>query len=456
MEFRGQSNHAVNVMTLSDRLPQVSSHRFRIRESAFSWNKYNHNYSREQQGGQSRVKTNFYEDEYEKMVSRMDKMVMSTKKQKTVDPFGELLQLSVLADGGDLGYVDSNNHIPPQQMKKKSRLSIHCLLKLKRQQDEKHEMFMAMMRNLEEMDKEYYRRKMKQRKEYTSRMPPAEFLMDSTPKETDGNFRMSSTSEGDSSMGSMPDGDFMRSIGPDEDLRTGSIQAEDIMIGSVSGQQYSDTDVKNVTPRKMPKTTAKKDKVAACRHFSKGWCRQGKACSFLHSLEDSHPDSQKVFLGGLPHPITPAKLVQELGLQGFRVINEPKIFRGFSPQICLASNVEANKMLEEGRITICGSKVEVRPYKAITKKERDRQLDTNRRSVFLGGLPSAVTVQMLKTSIDKLGMKMTNRPLIKAGFIPKVTLASAEQAQNLVARGTLNINGATVSVRTYECKNQPR
>jgi len=455
MEFGGQINHAGNVMALSDRLPQISSQRFQKRENVFSWNKYNHNYSREQQGGQSQVQTNFYEAEYEKMVSRMDKMVMSTKNQKTVDPFGELLQLSVLADGGDLGYVDSNNHIHPQQWKKKSRLSIHGLLKLKRQQDEKHEMFMAMMRKLEEMDKEWFRRKMQQRKEYSSSMPPADYLIDSPTKETDGNFRMSSTSEGDSSMGSVPDGDLMRSTVPDDDFRTASMQEEDVMIGSVSGQQYSDTEVKHVSPKKMPKTKPKKEKVAACRHFAKGWCRQGKACSFLHSLKDSHPDSQKVFLGGLPHSITPAKLVHELGQQGFRVINEPKIFRGFSPQICLASDVEAMKMLEEGRITICGSKVEVRPYKAITKKERDRQLDTNRRSVFLGGLPSSVTVQMLKASIDKLGMKMTNRPLIKAGFIPKVTLANTEQAQNLVARGTLTINGATVSVRTYECKNQP-
>merc|ERR1712183_210508 len=102
-----------NVMALSDPLPQIGSQRFQNRANVFSWNKYIHNYSRKQQGGQSQVKTSFYEDEYEKMVSRMDKMVMSTKNQKTVDPFGELLQLSVLADGGDLGYVDSNNHMHP-------------------------------------------------------------------------------------------------------------------------------------------------------------------------------------------------------------------------------------------------------------------------------------------------------------------------------------------------------
>jgi len=453
MEFGGYNNQTV--MALSDRIPQISSPRFQNRESLISWNKYNHNYSREQQDRQPRIKPSFYEDEYEKMVSGMNKMVMSPKDQKTIDPYGELLQLSVLADGGDLSYVDRHNHIPPAQWKRKPRLSIHGLLKLKRQQDEKHEMFMEMIRKLEEMDKEWFRRKQHQRKQCSSRMPPSEFSIDAIPKETEGTYRMSSTSEGDSSMSSLPDGDFMRGCGLEDDARTSSMQTEDITIGSVSGQQHSDSEVKIVSPKKKPKTKSKKGKVASCRHFAKGWCRQGKACSFVHCLKDSHPDSQKVFLGGLPHSITPTKLVKELVEQGYHVINKPKIFRGFSPQICLVSPEEAMKMLKEGKVMICGSKVEVRPYKAITKKERDRQLDTNRRSVFLGGLPSSVTVQMLKASIDKLGMKMTNRPLIKAGFIPKVTLASADQAQSLVARGTLNIDGATVSVRTYERKNQP-
>jgi len=113
------------------------------------------------------------------------------------------------------------------------------------------------------------------------------------------------------------------------------------------------------------------------------------------------------------------------------------------------------KLLQQGKIMICGSTVDVRPYKASTKKERDRQLDTNNRSIFLGGLPSSVTVQILKTEIEKLGMKVTNRPLIKAGFIPKVTLASVQQAQKLVAKGMIEINGAVVSVRPYISKNNP-
>jgi len=451
MKIRGQNNHTVAARVLSDRLPQMSRQRRLTGENINSWNKYKHYYSRKQPDALSTLKTNFYEDEYKKMVSRMDQMVMSAKNRNTVDPFGELVQLSVLADGDDFGHVDNPNPIPPAQWKRKARVSITGLLKWKRCQDEKHEVFMAMMEKLEEMDKEWYRRKMLQREQRQRRKPAEEFSIETLPKESEGNFRMSSTSEGDSSMESMPVGDFMRNSGPEEDFRMGSMQEEDVCAPA---QRFSEKEVKSASTQKVPKST-KKDKIAACRHFAKGWCRQGEACSFEHCVKDSYPDSQKVFLGGLPHFITSSKLVEELGKQGYEVVNEPKIFRGFSPQVCLASSAAAMKILKEGKITISGCKVEVRPYKAITKKERDRQLDINKRSVFLGGLPSSVTVQILKASIEKLGMKMTNRPLIKAGFIPKVTLASAQQAQDLVASGTIVLNGATINVRPYECKNQP-
>merc|ERR1719233_1828781 len=153
---------------------------------------------------------------------------MSAKNRNTVDPFGELVQLSVLADGDDFGHVDNPNPIPTPQRKRKARVSITGLLKWKRCQDEKHEVFMAMMEKLEEMDKEWYRRKMLQREQRQRRKPAEEFSIETLPKESEGNFRMSSTSEGDSSMESMPVGDFMRNSGPEEDFRMGSMQEEDV------------------------------------------------------------------------------------------------------------------------------------------------------------------------------------------------------------------------------------
>jgi len=485
METTGQINHTATARTMTERLPQISHQGVESVESMIPWNTYSPSYARNaarQRLIQTSHKTNFYEDEYKKMVLRMDKKVLSAKKGKSVDPFGELVQLSVLADegypSGDLSYIDSLPTAVPQPWKIKSRVSIHSLLKWKRYQDEKHELFMSMMRKLEVKDIERFRNLQMVRKQRKMSFAHCEFdenfRVSSVPEQREVDFRMSNTSEGDSSMGSMPDGDFMGSSPQTEDFRMVGMQDEDIrkactqsgdsvmgataeddfMVGSTGAPRPLEEKRMNINKQTGQKSTTK-TKVAACRHFTKGWCRQGDACSFQHSIEGSHPDTHKVFLGGLPHSITPVKLMWELRQQGYIVVNQPKIFRGFSPQVCLSSATEAMKLLQQGKIMICGSTVDVRPYKASTKKERDRQLDTNNRSIFLGGLPSSVTVQILKTEIEKLGMKVTNRPLIKAGFIPKVTLASVQQAQKLVAKGMIEINGAVVSVRPYISKNNP-
>jgi len=456
METRGQNNEKIAASALSDGLCEMSGHRAQTEENIL--NKYIHTNSRKRPFLQS-PQPNLYEDEFKKMVSRMDQMSY-TQDMKTVDPFREAVKLSVLANEGDFGNVDSSKPTQPE-CNYKSRVSIHSLLKWKRYQDKKHDVFMAAMRKLEKRDKEWYRRWMLQIKQSKRNVPPSESLMDTPPKETEGICRTSSTSEGDSSMESTPVGECMRSSGPEEDFKMGSTQEDEFGIGSLTGGDVPDQELKTLSAVILPQSPWKQNKISTCRHFAKGWCRQGAACSFLHKNKDSWPDSQKVFLGGLPHSITPSDLVQELRQLGYEVINQPKIFRGFSPQVCLASSAEAMKMLDKRKISIYGCLVEVRPYtvsveqfETITKKELDRQLDTNKRSVFLGGLPSCVTMQMLKASIENLGMKLMNRPLIRGGFIPKVTLASAKQADKLVARGSIDINGATVSVRPYG-KKQP-
>jgi len=403
---------------------------------------------------------------------------------KISDPFGELLQLSVLADegyrGGGSGFVHNLHPTAPPPWKRKSRVSVHSLLKWKHYQDEKHELFMKMMHQLEVKDIERFEhiqllRKQRRRmvhEEYVDTQPDEDFRAGSTHEQREGDFRMSNTSEGSSSS-CVPEADFTGSSGQEDDFKMDGVpespekdfgkgrdfvmgtKAEDDFMVSSTGPSPLEEKKMSISKKKAQKSPTKNGKVSPCRHFTKGWCRQGDACSFQHSVEGSYPDSQKVFLGGLPHSITPAKLLWELGQQGYIVVNQPKIFRGFSPQVCLSSSSEAKKLLQVRKIMICGCTVDVRPYKASTKKERDRQLDTNNRSIFLGGLPSSVTVQILKAEIEKLGMKVTNRPLIKAGFIPKVTLASAEQAQELIAKSTININGAVVSVRPYVSKNKP-
>jgi len=473
MDIKGQINHRATARTMPERLSHVSQNGVESGENMISWNTYNQSYSRKsdkQRVGQTSDKTGFYEDEYQKMVSRMDKKVVPARNIKTADPFGELVHLSLLVDekhrGAHLGYVDSPPPTIPPPSKGNLKVSIQQLLNWKRYQDEKHELFMSMMRKLEVKDIERFEHleRVRKRCKLNSAYGGCEnHLRDiSTPEQHEG--RMSNTSEGDSSMSSMPNGDFMRSSAPEEDLRMGGMQdAYSRKHGAQCGDFITGTTLEDdfmvdktvplrpleAKPMNVNKSTTKTKKVSVCRHFTKGWCRQGEACSFQHREESSHPDTQKVFLGGLPHSITPAKLLWELRQQGYVVINQPNIFRGFSPQVCLSSTVEAMKLLQKGKIMICGCTVDVRPYKASTKKERDRQHGMNKRSVFLGGLPSTVTLKILKSEIKKLGMKVTNRPRIKAGFIPKVTLASVQEAEQLVAKGTIDIIGAVISVRAY-------
>jgi hypothetical protein len=467
MVTKGQINHTATTRNISERRSQPSHQGAETGENMSSWNTYNHSYSLkagQQRTAQPPLKTSFYEDEYKKMVSRMDsEKVVSHENWNSSDPFGELLQLSVLADEGyrggrsrDLGFVHNLAPTAPPPWKRKSRVSIHSLLKWKHYQDEKHELFMKMMRQLEMKDIqrfEHMQLMRKQRKmvqeEFTDSPSGEDFRAGNTHEQREGDLSMSNTSE-NSSMNLVPEADFMGSSGLDEDFKMGGIPEKDFRKGPTSLEEKQVCTSK----QKAQKSFTKNGKVSPCRHFTKGWCRQGDACSFQHSVEGSYPDSWKVFLGGLPHSITPAKLLWELEQQGYMVVNQPKIFRGFSPQVCLNSESEAKKLLQVGKIIICGCTVDVRPYKASTKKERDRQLDTNNRSIFLGGLPSSVTIQILKAEIERLGMKVTNRPLIKAGFIPRVTLASADQAQELIAKGTININGAVVSVRPYVSKNK--
>lgn len=187
-----------------------------------------------------------------------------------------------------------------------------------------------------------------------------------------------------------------------------------------------------------------------CRHFLKGHCKRGKACDFLHDSSIFCPDLQKVFLGGLPSHIVEATLRQKLAEQGYTVINKPKVLRGFTPQVCLGSVVEAQRLIEKGKILIDGSQVDVRPYEAFAKDNLEKKLpDDIKRSVFLGGLPNGTTGQMIKEELEKMDVKVVNHPLIKAGFTPQVMLGSVAQAQMLVNLKKVRINETLVDVRPY-------
>jgi len=187
-----------------------------------------------------------------------------------------------------------------------------------------------------------------------------------------------------------------------------------------------------------------------CRHFLKGHCKRGRACDFLHDSSIFCPDLQKVFLGGLPAHITENTLRAKLAEQGYTVINKPKVLRGFTPQVCLGSIEEAQRLIEKGKINIDGSLVDVRPYEAFAKDNLDKKLpDDIKRSVFLGGLANGTTGQMIKDDLERLDVKVVNHPIIKTGFTPMVTLGTTEQAQMLVKLKKVRVNDTLVDVRPY-------
>jgi len=192
-----------------------------------------------------------------------------------------------------------------------------------------------------------------------------------------------------------------------------------------------------------------------CRHFLKGYCKRGKACDFHHDISIFCPKTQKVFLGGLPAHVTEDTLRRNLAEQGYNVINRPKVLRGFTPQVCLGSVEEARRLIESRKILIDGSIVDVRPFEVCTRDVMDKRSPDMNRSVFLGGLSSGTTTQVIKDDLDKLDVKVVNHPLIKSGFTPKVTLGSVEQTNKLIRMKKVRINDTLVDVRPYVNSKSP-
>jgi len=192
-------------------------------------------------------------------------------------------------------------------------------------------------------------------------------------------------------------------------------------------------------------------KQRQCRHFLKGHCKRGRGCNFLHDPSIFCNDHQKVFLGGLPEHITQKALRKKMAKQGYKVLNAPKIYRGFTPQVCLGSVKQAQRLIEKGRISIDGLSVDVRPYKPnkALPIHIKKILDDDSRSVFLGGLPVGTTRQMIKYDLEQQGFRVVNQPIVKSGFTPQVMLKSAKIAQKLVYLKQIRVNNGLVDVRPF-------
>merc|ERR1719233_320089 len=179
-----------------------------------------------------------------------------------------------------------------------------------------------------------------------------------------------------------------------------------------------------------------------CRHFLKGHCERGESCGFRHDRSVFCTDLQKVFLGGLPAHLTARLLCKKLAEQGYTVLNNPKIIRWFSPQVCLGSVWEAQRLVKKGTLIIDGKVIRVRPFEAITGNNKKKLPDEVERSVFLGGLAADTTAQMIQDDLAKIGLVVVNIPLLMSGYTPQVTLQTFKQARTLIKLMRVEINGS--------------
>jgi len=186
-----------------------------------------------------------------------------------------------------------------------------------------------------------------------------------------------------------------------------------------------------------------------CRHFLKGHCHRGDRCGFRHDHSVFCSDTQKVFLGRLPAHLTSSLLRQKLEEQGYTVLNHPKILRWFSPQVCLGSVEEAQRLVGKGTIVIDGAIIQVRPFVAFTKDKKKKLPDEVERSVFLGGLAAGTNAEMIKDALGKMAFIVVSIPEVKSGYSRQVVLQTYQQAQTLLNLTQVQINGALVNVRPF-------
>jgi hypothetical protein len=186
-----------------------------------------------------------------------------------------------------------------------------------------------------------------------------------------------------------------------------------------------------------------------CRHFLKGHCERGDSCGFRHDQSLFCTDLQKVFLGGLPAYLTSSLLRKKLTEQGYTVLNNPKILRWFSPQVCLGSVEEAQRLIKKQVIVIDKTVVRVRPFEAFAQDSEKKLPDEVERSVFLGGLKKGTTARIIRDDLRKMGLVVVNIPVLKSGYSPQVVLQTFHQAQTLIKLMRVRINGTIVNVRPY-------
>jgi len=89
----------------------------------------------------------------------------------------------------------------------------------------------------------------------------------------------------------------------------------------------------------------------------------------------------------------------------------------------------------------------------VSKKKKKvkplKSTENDEQRVFLGGLPIGITERMVRQHLAALGYKVLKRPKILHGFAPEVWMKTVDQAQDLIEKGKIMIEGVEVEVRPY-------
>merc|ERR1719320_1148898 len=75
---------------------------------------------------------------------------------------------------------------------------------------------------------------------------------------------------------------------------------------------------------------------------------------------------------------------------------------------------------------------------------------TDEQKVFLGGLPSHVTDEALRWALISQGYTILNKPKVLQGFSPQICLGTVQEAQSMIRKGKIMVEGVLVDVRPYE------
>jgi len=221
-------------------------------------------------------------------------------------------------------------------------------------------------------------------------------------------------------------------------------ELEPLSLNFVQREQYS-----NFVEEGKHLEEVKKHTELVCKHYLSGFCTRGYCCRFQHSPKYI-PHKTMVFLCGLPSNVEEDHVREAFLHLGFNIIWIDVNLRNSWTLIRFGSVEEAGILLKKGTVSILGSSVKVRSYQGVLQKKIKRVNKLMERTVFLVGLTSRVTSKDIRDSLMQIGAKVVNFILIKRGYCPKVTLATAKQAKTLISLSKIEISGSIVDVRPYQ------